>query len=100
VGEDLRHLSKSYPVSGVRVSAAEGDKYWVADTLLVKLQEAGNLSLIFMNLGSVNFENLYANWSDDEKKNSRVSRAVWLAMQGFDKTIRNGEKWFRRRLGA
>jgi hypothetical protein len=63
------------------LSKDDGKKSWVADARMVKLLDSSNPSMMLMNPGPASFMRLYENWTEDDKKNSRVGRAVWNAMQ-------------------
>jgi len=67
----------------IPVSKESGSKTWYGDLHLAKLVDVCNPAMALMNPGPVSFMNLYANWSDEDKKDSRVGRAVWYAMQAF-----------------
>ena len=56
--------------------------------------------MMLMNPGPVSFMKLYANWSDDDKKNSRVGRAVWNAMQAVEAANRKERQSEESRPGA
>ncbi|KAI4941428.1 hypothetical protein J4E86_010461 [Alternaria arbusti] len=64
------------------VSEESGSKTWKGDLHLAKLVDVCNPAMTLMNPGPVSFMSLYANWSDEDKRNSRVGRAVWHLVLG------------------
>ncbi|KAI4640812.1 hypothetical protein J4E93_008405 [Alternaria ventricosa] len=71
-------------------SEQNGNKTWVGDLRLNKLLNDSTPTIMLMNPGPVSFSNIYANWSNDDKRESRVGRAVWHAMQELGDKAYNG----------
>ncbi|KAH6866328.1 hypothetical protein BKA58DRAFT_319902 [Alternaria rosae] len=65
-------------------SNQNSNKSWVGDLRLNKLLNESNPTIMLMHPGPVSFSNIYANWSDDDKRESCVGRAVWHAMREFE----------------
>lgn len=74
-----------------------GDKSWVGDLRLNKLLNESNLTTMLTNQDPMSFSNIHANWSDDDKRESCVGRAVWHAMQEFGVKTGNGVNSEERR---
>jgi hypothetical protein len=70
------------------VSKDSGQKSWVADARIVKLLDSSNPTMMLMNPGPASLMRLYENWTEDDRKNSRVGRAFWNAMQAVQAVSR------------